>query len=87
MWSCWDRVANSFGVSPARLVCGRGSSPTRPPERTPPRVSSPSRKRRRRPGSIPFDDLKRVFTLLPQAVALADVETLLPWNIAAEPTR
>ena len=38
-------------------------------------------------GLDPFDYLKRVFTLLPQATALADVEALLPWNIAAEPTR
>jgi hypothetical protein len=37
-------------------------------------------------GLDPFDYLKRVFTLLPQATALADVEALLPWNIAAEPT-
>ena len=38
-------------------------------------------------GLDPFDYLKRVFTLLPQAVTLADVEALLPWNVVAEPTR
>lgn len=37
-------------------------------------------------GLDPFDYLKRVFTALPQATTLADVEALLPWNIA-KPTR
>lgn len=30
----------------------------------------------------PFDYLRRVFTLLPQATTLTDVEALLPWNVA-----
>ena len=38
-------------------------------------------------GLDPFDYLKRVFTLLPQATSLADVEDLLPWNVAVQPTR
>lgn len=37
-------------------------------------------------GIDPFDYLKRVFTALPQATTLADVEALLPWNVA-KPTR
>ena len=38
-------------------------------------------------GLDPFDYLKRVFTLLPQATTLADVEAMLPWTVAAKPTR
>jgi hypothetical protein len=31
--------------------------------------------------------LKRVFTLLPQATTLAEVEALLPWNVARPATQ
>jgi len=34
-----------------------------------------------------YDYLKRVFTLLPQATTLADVEALLPWNVARPATQ
>jgi transposase len=34
-----------------------------------------------------YDYLKRVFTLLPQATTLADVEALLPWNVAQPATQ
>ena len=34
-----------------------------------------------------YDYLKRVFTLLPQATMLADVEALLPWNVANPATQ
>ena len=34
-----------------------------------------------------YDYLKHVFTLLPQATTLADVEALLPWNVARPATQ
>ena len=34
-----------------------------------------------------YDYLKRVFTALPQATTLADVEALLPWNADKPETR
>lgn len=34
-----------------------------------------------------YDYLKRVFTLLPQATTLPDVEALLPWNVARPATQ
>jgi transposase len=38
-------------------------------------------------GLDPFDYLKRVFTLLPRATTLADVEALLPWNVTRTATQ
>ena len=34
-----------------------------------------------------YDYLKRVITLLPQATTLADVDALLPWNVARPATQ
>lgn len=34
-----------------------------------------------------YDYLKHVFTMLPQATTLADVEALLPWNVARPATQ
>ena len=38
-------------------------------------------------GLEPYAYLRQVFTLLPQATALEDIEALLPWNIALPATR
>ena len=38
-------------------------------------------------GLEPFRYLKRVFTELPRAKTMADIEALLPWNVATEATR
>lgn len=38
-------------------------------------------------GLDPFAYLRLIFEMLPQARTLADVEALLPWNVAAQPTR
>ena len=37
-------------------------------------------------GLVPYDYLKRLFTELPAATTLADIEALLPWNIARPAT-
>ena len=38
-------------------------------------------------GLEPYAYLRRVFTDLPQATTLEDIEALLPWNIAPTATR
>lgn len=36
---------------------------------------------------VPYAYLRHAFQKLPQAVTLADVEALLPWNVALQATR
>jgi transposase len=38
-------------------------------------------------GREPYAYLRRVFTDLPKATTLAEIETLLPWNVAAAATQ
>lgn len=38
-------------------------------------------------GLEPYAYLRHIFEKLPQAVTLADIEALLPWNVALQPTR
>ncbi|MFM9938223.1 MAG: transposase domain-containing protein [Hyphomicrobiaceae bacterium] len=38
-------------------------------------------------GLEPYADLRHIFTELPKAITLADVESLLPWHVAVEATQ